>query len=142
MQQVRRQVRLCLHRSQEELILLFDLDPNAGLPGVPDATPHFPAMPRQRVRVELSTHRGRVFSGIASSIELRTVEGLIAITPWEKSYLSLIHTTEITVRIGNEFHAFIMENATASLSEGLLTVLAEEIRPAVAAAAQASDPGI
>lgn len=99
-------------------------------------------MPRQRIRVELTTPRGRVFSGVASSIELRTVEGVIAITPWEKSYLSLVHTTEITVRIGNEFHTFIMENATASLSEGRLTVLAEEIRPAATAVTETSDPGI
>ena len=78
--------------------------------------------------VELSTPSGRVFSATASSIEMRTVEGLIAITPLEKSYLSMMHTTEITVRIGDEFRAFVLENATASLAKGRLTVLAEEIR--------------
>ena len=96
-------------------------------------------MPRQRIRVELSTPRGRVFSGVASSIELRTVEGLIAITPFEKSYLSMIHTTQVTVRIGSEFRAFVLENATASLVEGCLTVLAEEIHTKDAASAT-TDP--
>lgn len=76
------------------------------------------------------------------SIEMRTVEGLIAITPWEKSYLSMMHTTEITVRTGDEFRAFVLESATASLAKGRLTVLAEEIRPAHAAPCETSDPGI
>jgi F0F1-type ATP synthase epsilon subunit len=87
-------------------------------------------MSRQRIRVELTTPRGRVFSGVASSIELRTAGGLIAITPFEKSYLSMLHTTEIRLRIGSEFRAFVLENANASLSDGLLTVLAEKIRSA------------
>jgi len=112
-----------------------------GRPASP-ARPRFYAMSRQRIRVELTTPRGRVFSGVASSIELRTAEGLIAITPFEKSYLSMLHTTEITLRIGNEFRAFLLENATAGLVEGRFTVLAEEIRPAQAATSETVDPGI
>src|SRR6266508_3778480 len=90
-------------------------------------------MSRQPIRVELTTPRGRVFSGVVSSIEMRTGEGLIAITPLEKSYVSMIHTTEITVRIGHEFRTFVMKNASAGLAEDSLTVLAEEIQPVSAA---------
>lgn len=99
-------------------------------------------MSRERIRVELSTPRGRIFSGVASAVELRTGEGLIAITPWEKNYLSLMRTTEMTVRVGREFHTFVLENATASLSEGQLTVLAEEIHPGCEAGAVITDPEI
>ena len=70
------------------------------------------------------------------------MEGLIAITPWEKNYLSLMHTTEITLRIGSEFLPFVLENATASLTVGRLTVLAEEIRPAEAVSPASDYPQI
>ena len=97
---------------------------------------------RKRIRVELTTPRGRFFRGVASSIELRTVEGLISVTPWEKSYLSMSHTTEITLRTGNEFRAFVLENATAKLAAGRLTVLAEEIHPGEAAIPRMDVPQI
>ena len=40
----------------------------------------------------------------------------------------MMHTTEITVRTGDEFRAFVLENATPSFAKGRFTVLAEEIR--------------
>ena len=79
------------------------------------------------VTVELTTARGSVFTGTSSSIELRTTDGVIAITPREDSYLSVVHSTEITLRIGDEFKTFTLKNAAASLRSGHLTVLAEEI---------------
>ena len=79
------------------------------------------------VLVELSTPHGSVFSGHAGGVELRTTDGVIAITPREESYLNLTRTTEITLLIGQEFMRFILKNAAASLREGQLTVLAEEI---------------
>ncbi len=82
---------------------------------------------QENVTVKLSTPRGSVFTGASSSIELRTTDGVIAITPQEDSYLSLIHSTEITLRIGDEFKIFTLKNAAASLRGGHLTVLAEEI---------------
>lgn len=79
------------------------------------------------VMVELSTPRGSVFSGPAGGVELRTTDGTIAINPREESYLNLTRTTEITLRVGTEFLRFRLKNAAASLREGQLTVLAEEI---------------
>ena len=80
--------------------------------------------------VELSTAKGTVFSAQADGVELRTTDGVIAINPLEESYLNLTHTTEITLRIGTEFHIFQLENAAASLRDGCLTVVAESIEPA------------
>lgn len=77
--------------------------------------------------VELNTPRGSVYSGPVGSVELRTTDGAIAINPREESYLNLTHTTEITLRVGTEFIRFVLKNAAASLCEGRLTVLAEEI---------------
>lgn len=57
-------------------------------------------------------------------------DGAITITPREESYLNLTRTTEITLRVGTEFLRFVLKNAAASLREGHLTVLAEEIHPA------------
>lgn len=79
------------------------------------------------VRVELSTPRGSVFSGQSDSVELRTSDGAIAITPRDETYLNLTRTTEITLRVGTDFIRFMLRNAAASLREGRLTLLAEEI---------------
>ena len=80
--------------------------------------------------VELTTAKGTVFSAQADGAELRTTDGVIAINPQEETYLQLTHTTEITLRIGTEFHIFQLENAAASLRDGCLTVIAESIEPA------------
>jgi F0F1-type ATP synthase epsilon subunit len=82
------------------------------------------------VMVKLSTPQGSVFSGPAGGVELRTTDGTIAINPREESYLNLTRTTEITLRVGTEFFRFMLKNAAASLREGQLTVLAEEIHAA------------
>lgn len=79
------------------------------------------------VTVEFNTPQGRVFSGHADGVELRTTDGVIAINPLEESYLNLTHTTEITLRVGTEFHTFALENAAACLRDGCLTVVAESI---------------
>lgn len=77
--------------------------------------------------VELNTPKGSVFSAQAEGVELRTTDGVIAINPQEESYLNLTHTTRITLRVGTEFFSFVLKNAAASLHDGRLTVLAEEI---------------
>ena len=79
--------------------------------------------------VELRTPKGSVFSGQAGAVELRTTDGVIAISPQEESYLNLTQTTQITLRVGAEFRSFVLKNAAASLRDGLLTVLAETIQP-------------
>lgn len=82
------------------------------------------------VLVELSTAQGTVFSGRADAVELLTTDGTIAITPHDESYLNLTHATEINIRVGTKFSRFALTNAAASLREGRLSVLAEEIHAA------------
>lgn len=57
------------------------------------------------------------------------MDGVIAISPQEESYLNLTQTTQITLRIGADFLGFVLKNAAASLRNGLLTVIAEDIQP-------------
>ena len=92
------------------------------------------------VMVELSTPSGRVFAGISKSIDLRTDDGSVHITPREDCYLSMIHATEITLQVENHALVFILENAVASLKSGTLTVLAESIRPITSGAAAPASP--
>lgn len=54
---------------------------------------------------------------------------MIAISPQEESYLNLTQTTQITLRVGTEFLSFVLKNAAASLANGPLTVLAENMQP-------------
>jgi len=79
--------------------------------------------------VELNTPAGSVFSGHADGVELRTTDGVIAIQPGEESYLNLTQTTQITLRVGTKFLSFRLKNAAASLRDGCLTVLAQEVLP-------------
>ena len=81
------------------------------------------------LNVELNTPKGSVFSGKAGLVELRTTDGVIAISPQEESYFNLTQTTQITLRVGTEFLGFVLRNAAASLRNGLLTVIAEDIQP-------------
>jgi F0F1-type ATP synthase epsilon subunit len=83
----------------------------------------------KNVLVELRTPRGSVFSGSAAGVELRTTDGVIAINPRDESYLNLTETTQITIRLETEFLTFVLKNAAASLREGQLIVIAEEICP-------------
>jgi F0F1-type ATP synthase epsilon subunit len=80
------------------------------------------------VTVELSTPSGRVFAATAASIDVRTEDGSVHITPRENCYLSMVHATEVTLQVGQETLVFVLENAVASLKAGSLTVLAESIR--------------
>ena len=87
----------------------------------------------KNVMVELRTPKGSVFCGEAGGVEMRTTDGVIAINPQDESYLNLTETTQITLRVGAEFLSFVLKNAAASLRDGRLTVLAEEIQPMPAA---------
>ena len=78
--------------------------------------------------VELNTPRGSFFSGHAEGAELLTTDGKITIHSAEESYLNLTETTQVTLRVGTEFISYMLKNAAASLRDGRLTVLAEEIR--------------
>ena len=90
------------------------------------------------VMVELNTPKGSVFSGAAGGVELRTTDGVIAINPREESYLNMTRTTEVTLRVGTEFLSFVLKNAAASLRDGRLTVLAEEVERVPAAPVSAA----
>ena len=83
---------------------------------------------------ESNTPRGSVFSGPAEGVALRTTDGVIAINPQDESFLNLTQTTQITLRVGTEFLSFVRKNAAASLRDGRLTVLAEEVQPVSTAA--------
>ena len=78
--------------------------------------------------VELSTPGGLFFSATASSIDVRTEDGSVHITPREESYLSMIHATEITFQTADGPCVFVLENAVAGLKGRTFTVLAERIR--------------
>jgi F0F1-type ATP synthase epsilon subunit len=78
--------------------------------------------------VALSTPSGRFFAGTATSLDVRTEDGSVHITPHNESYLNMIHATEITLQTRNGPFVFVLENAVAGLKEGSFTVLAESIR--------------
>ena len=78
--------------------------------------------------VELSTPSGRVFSAMASSIDVRTEDGSVHINPRDESYLNMIHATEITLQTADGPCVFVLENAVAGLKGHTFTVLAESIR--------------
>jgi F0F1-type ATP synthase epsilon subunit len=78
--------------------------------------------------VELNTASGRVFAGIATSIDVRTEDGSVHIGPNEASYLNMVHATEITLQTADGPCVFILKNAAAGLTGRTFTVIAESIR--------------
>ena len=78
--------------------------------------------------VELNTASGRFFTGIATSIDVRTEDGSVHIGPNEESYLNMVHATEITLQTADGPCIFVLENAAAGLTGRTFTVLAESVR--------------
>ena len=78
--------------------------------------------------VELNTASGRFFTGIATSIDVRTEDGSVHIGPNEESYLNMVHATEITLQTADGPCVFVLENAAAGLTGRTFSVLAESIR--------------
>lgn len=78
--------------------------------------------------VELSTPLGRFFTVTATSIDVRTEDGSVHITPRDESYLNMVHATEITLQTAEGPCVFVLENAVAGLKGRTFTVLAERIR--------------
>ena len=78
--------------------------------------------------IELSTPKGRVFTAVAASIDVRTENGSVHINPSDGNYLNMIRATEITILTGNDRCVFMLENAVAGLKGDQFTVLAERIQ--------------
>ena len=78
--------------------------------------------------VELSTPRGRFFAATATSIDVRTEDGSVHISPRDESYLNMIHATEITLQTADGPCVFVLQNAVAGLKGRTFTVLAGSIR--------------
>ncbi len=78
--------------------------------------------------VQLSTATGCVFSGSATSLDVRTESGSIHVNSNEKSYLNMLHATEVTVQTPDGPQVFALDNAVAG-AEGTLLHRARGKRP-------------
>ena len=85
-----------------------------------------PAKVRDGIAVQLTTAAGTVYSGMAQAAALQTIDGTIDVTAQGESYLSLA-CARITIHTGEGECTFQIENGTASVKTGRLTVLAERI---------------
>jgi len=98
--------------------------------------PKIPSRKRRRllndVFVELSTPKGKVFSGHAAAVEFSPMNVVVRIEPAAVSYFAVIPSGELTLRIGNDFRFFAFFRATASILRGRLTIVAEVIEPITA----------
>lgn len=88
--------------------------------------------------VQLSTATGCVFSGDASSLDVRTEDGSIHVSN-EESFLNMVHATEVTVQTPDGPRVFALDNAVAGLKGHVFTVLAESIHPVEPEAGDAPD---
>lgn len=77
--------------------------------------------------VKLSTASGCIFSGNASSLDVRTEDGSIHVNSNEESFLNMLHATEVTVQTPDGPQVFALDNAVAGLKGHNFTVLAERI---------------
>ena len=77
--------------------------------------------------VQLSTATGCVFSGSASSLDLRTEDGSIRVNSNKESFLNMLHATEVTVQTWDGPRVFSLDDAVAGLKGHRFTVLAESV---------------
>lgn len=92
----------------------------------------------KNLSVKLSTATGCIFSGSASSLDVRTDDGSIHINSNEESFLSMVHATEVTVQTPDGPRVFALDNAVAGLKGHIFTVLAESIHPLDSEAGEAA----
>ena len=78
--------------------------------------------------VQLNTATGCVFSGCASSLDVRTEIGNIHINSNEESFLNMLYATEVTLQTPDGPRVFVLDQAVAGLKGQRFTVLAESIR--------------
>lgn len=97
-------------------------------------------MSQREILVELTTPKGRVFSGKASAVEFSLVKGVVQMEPGNVSYFGLIDAGEITLRIGSKYRYFTLVHASASAHERQLTILAEIIHPTIAPIRNCANP--
>ena len=83
----------------------------------------------QHLSVKLNTAAGCVYSGSASSLDVRTDDGSLHINSNDESFLNMLHATEVTVQTPDGPRVFALDNAVAGLKGHLFTVLAENIHP-------------
>lgn len=83
----------------------------------------------KHLSVKLSTATGCIFSGSASSLDVRTDEGSIHVNSNDESFLNMLHATEVTVQTPEGPRVFALDNAVAGLKGHVFTVLAESIHP-------------
>ncbi|SRR5258707_15843393 len=81
------------------------------------------------IHVELATAKGTVFSGTVSAAELSPSKNVVQLEPGKVSYIGLMHSGELALRIGSHCRFFTLVNASASIHGGRLTVIAEIIQP-------------
>ena len=84
------------------------------------------------VLVELMTPKGKVFSGRAAAVRFSPANAVVQLESGAASFIGLINSGELVLRIGNKFQFFSVLRGSASIREGRLTVLAETITPVTA----------
>ena len=90
--------------------------------------------------VELTTPKGKVFSGGVSAAEFTWLNGVLQLEPGHVSYFGAVNTGELSLRIGKRFRFFTVVHAAASFQKRRLTILAEIIQPTAAPVRNCSNP--
>jgi len=84
------------------------------------------------ILVELSTPKGKVFSGRAAAVEFSPMNVVVRLESAAAWYFGVIGSGELVLRIGKEFRFFAFFRATASILRRHLTIVAEVIEPITA----------
>jgi F0F1-type ATP synthase epsilon subunit len=78
-----------------------------------------------RLNVTVSTPRGVVCSEQASAVDLRTADSCIHLTPAQEGFLCFLNTSHVTIRSGTSLMDLSLHNASASVRDGRLVIIAE-----------------
>ncbi len=78
------------------------------------------------------TAQGCVFRGQATAVRVKLSDGAMELSSPAVAYLNFAEVTEVLLQGETGTVLFELKNAVASLRNGKLTVVAEEIRPQMA----------
>ena len=83
-----------------------------------------------QIFVELTTPRGRIFSGEVSAVEFSPTNGMVQMERGKVAYFSLFDAGEIIVRSKKRSRCFVALRGSASVQVDRLSVIAEVIEAA------------
>ncbi|MCD4549642.1 hypothetical protein LRP54_00345 [Schaalia sp. lx-100] len=82
-------------------------------------------MTKSHLQVEVVSHEGRLWHGVASQVQVPAVDGLLGILPGRQPLLAMLAQGQVIVHTSEGQHSFTVDNGVASVDSGFVTIVVD-----------------